>query len=171
MTDNSTPASAAGRFTLPGTTISVNRMGYGAMQLAGPGIFGEPQDPAECAAVLEEAVSLGIDHIDTSDFYGPYVTNRIIRETLAPYPEQLVLVTKVGAWRDEKGGWNHDLSRDFLRRSLEENLEHLGLDQMAWTMLKRRRSLSGSTLSTRAVARCRSSSGLALPKTFLRRRR
>ena len=124
------PAAAAGRFTFPGTDISVNRMGYGAMQLAGPHVFGEPEDPEECRAVLKEAMALGIDHIDTSDFYGPYVTNRLIAETLAPYPENLTLVTKIGGWRDEKGGWNMNHSPDFLRKSVEDNLERLKLDRI-----------------------------------------
>ena len=80
------PAAAAGRFTFPGTSISVNRMGYGAMQLAGPHVFGEPGDPDEARAVLREALVLGVDHIDTSDYYGPHVTNRLIREALFPTP-------------------------------------------------------------------------------------
>lgn len=124
------PAAASGRFTFPGTQISVNRMGYGAMQLAGPHVFGPPADPDECRAVLKEALKLGVDHIDTSDFYGPYVTNDLIREALFPYDDSLTLVTKIGAWRDEKGGWNLDRSADFLRKSVEDNLERLRLDQM-----------------------------------------
>jgi pyridoxine 4-dehydrogenase len=123
-------AAAAGRFTFPGTSLSVNRMGYGAMQLAGPHVFGEPRDPDEARAVLREALALGVDHIDTSDYYGPYVTNRLIRETLLPYPNGLTLVTKVGAWRDDKGGWILERSGDFLRKSVEDNLEHLGVDRM-----------------------------------------
>ncbi|MCF8480895.1 MAG: oxidoreductase [Rhodospirillum sp.] len=123
-------AAAAGRFTFPGTEISVNRMGYGAMQLAGSHVFGEPADPIEALAVLREAISLGVDHIDTSDFYGPHVTNRLIREALFPYPQSLTLVTKIGAWRNDKGDWLHDRSPDFLRKSVEDNLERLGLDQI-----------------------------------------
>lgn len=130
------PAAAAGRFTFPGTSTSVNRMGYGAMQLAGPHVFGEPKDPDEARAVLHEALALGIDHIDTSDFYGPYVTNRLIRETLFPYPKNLTIVTKIGAWRDDKGGWVLDLGSDFLRKSVEDNLERLGLDRMAIVNLR-----------------------------------
>ncbi len=129
-------ASAAGRFTFPGTSISVNRMGYGAMQLAGPHVFGEPRDPDEAHAVLREALALGVDHIDTSDFYGPYVTNRLIRETLHPYPAHLTLVTKIGAWRDDKGDWLPERSPDFLRKSVEDNLERLGLDRMAIVNLR-----------------------------------
>jgi aryl-alcohol dehydrogenase-like predicted oxidoreductase len=124
------PAAAAGRFTFPGTSISVNRMGYGAMQLAGPHVFGEPSDPAEARAVLREALALGVDHIDTSDYYGPHVTNRLIREALFPYPEGLTLVTKVGAWRDDKGGWILERSADFLRKSVEDNLKRLGVGRM-----------------------------------------
>ena len=135
MTDH-LPAAAAGRFTFPGTSISVNRMGFGAMQLAGPHVFGEPADPEEAHAVLREALELGVDHIDTSDYYGPYVTNRLIREALHPYPDSLTLVTKIGAWRDEKGGWVLDLSPDFLRKSVEDNLERLGLERMAIVNLR-----------------------------------
>ncbi|PZQ97841.1 MAG: oxidoreductase [Cereibacter sphaeroides] len=129
-------AAVAGRFNFPGTDISVNRMGYGAMQLAGPHVFGEPADPEECRAVLREALELGINHIDTSDFYGPYVTNRLIREALHPYPANLTLVTKVGGRRDDKGNWLLQHDADFLRRSVEENLEHLGLSQMAIVNLR-----------------------------------
>jgi pyridoxine 4-dehydrogenase len=134
--NNQSPAAAAGRFTFPGTSISVNRMGYGAMQLAGPHVFGEPKDPDEARAVLREALELGVDHIDTSDFYGPHVTNRLIREALFPYPRDLTLVTKIGAWRDDKGGWILERSPDFLRKSVEENLARLGLDRMAIVNLR-----------------------------------
>ncbi|MBO0765528.1 MAG: oxidoreductase [Hyphomicrobiaceae bacterium] len=127
---NDLPAAAAGRFTFPGTSISVNRMGYGAMQLAGPHVFGQPSDPAEARAVLREALALGVDHIDTSDYYGPHVTNRLIREALHPYPDGLTLVTKIGAWRDDKGGWILGRSADFLKKSVEDNLERLGVDRM-----------------------------------------
>src|SRR3954462_13912746 len=131
MTDAETsPAAAAGRFTFPGTTLSVNRMGYGAMQLAGPHVFGPPKDPDEARAVLRQAVALGVDHIDTSDYYGPHITNQLIREALSPYPAGLVLVTKIGAWRDADGGWILERSDDFLKRSVEDNLERLGLDRM-----------------------------------------
>lgn len=127
---HTSPAAAAGRFTFPGTDISVNRMGYGAMQLAGPHVFGPPADPEECRAVLKEAVALGVDHIDTSDFYGPHVTNDLIREALYPYDKSLTLVTKIGAWRDDKGDWILERSADFLRKSVEDNLERLGLERM-----------------------------------------
>jgi pyridoxine 4-dehydrogenase len=133
---NQSPAAAAGRFTFPGTTISVNRMGYGAMQLAGPHVFGEPKDPDEARAVLREALELGVDHIDTSDFYGPHVTNRLIREALFPYAQTLTLVTKIGAWRNDKGDWIYDRSPDFLRKSVEDNLQRLGLERMAIVNLR-----------------------------------
>lgn len=128
--NNQVPAAAAGRFTFPGTALSVNRMGYGAMQLSGPHVFGEPDDPEEARAVLSEALQLGVDHIDTSDYYGPHVTNRLIREALFPYPENLSLVTKVGGRRDERGGWLLDREAGFLRKSVEDNLERLGLGRM-----------------------------------------
>jgi pyridoxine 4-dehydrogenase len=123
-------AAAAGRFTFPATSISVYRMGYGAMQLAGPHVFGEPKDQEEARAVLREALELGVNHIDTSDYYGPHVTNRLIHEALFPYPKDLTLVTKIGAWRDGQGGWILDRNPDFLRKSVEDNLERLGLDRM-----------------------------------------
>jgi aryl-alcohol dehydrogenase-like predicted oxidoreductase len=120
--------------TLPGGTftvaddMTVTRMGYGAMQLAGPGVFGPPADREAAVAVLREVVRLGITHIDTSDFYGPYVTNEIIREALHPYPEGLHIVTKVGARRDAEGGWPHARSPQELRQAVHDNLDHLGLD-------------------------------------------
>jgi aryl-alcohol dehydrogenase-like predicted oxidoreductase len=106
----------------------VKRLGYGAMQLAGPGVFGPPKDRAGALAVLREAVAQGIDHIDTSDFYGPHVTNQVIREALHPYREDLVIVTKVGARRDEKGGWLLANTPAALRAAVHDNLRNLGLD-------------------------------------------
>lgn len=111
-------------------------MGFGAMQLAGPHVFGEPNDANEARAVLCEALRLGVDHIDTSDFYGPHVTNRLIREALHPYPDHLTLVTKIGARRDDRGGWILDQSADFLRKSIEDNLEWLGLARLAIVNLR-----------------------------------
>jgi aryl-alcohol dehydrogenase-like predicted oxidoreductase len=108
--------------------ITVTRMGYGAMQLAGPGVFGPPRDRAEALAVVREAVALGITHIDTSDYYGPYVTNEIIREALHPYPPDLHIVTKVGAVRDAEGAWLHARSPEQLRQAVEDNLRNLGLE-------------------------------------------
>jgi aryl-alcohol dehydrogenase-like predicted oxidoreductase len=118
---------SGGTFTLA-ADLTVTRMGYGAMQLAGPGVFGPPADRDAAVAVLREAVELGITHIDTSDYYGPYVTNEIIREALSPYPDGLHIVTKVGAFRDADGGWPVALKPDELRQAVHENLEHLGLD-------------------------------------------
>lgn len=122
--------------TLPGGAfqlapdITVNRVGYGAMQLAGPGVFGPPADRDGAIRVLREAVELGIDHIDTSDFYGPYVTNEVIKEALHPYPENLTIVTKVGARRDADGGWPHARSPRELHEAVHDNLEHLGLERL-----------------------------------------
>jgi aryl-alcohol dehydrogenase-like predicted oxidoreductase len=110
--------------------FELTRFGYGAMQLAGPGVLGPPKDRNEAIAVLRTAVELGINHIDTADFYGPYVTNEIIREALAPYPADLHLVTKVGSRRDESGGWLHARTPDELRQQVHENLDHLGLDAL-----------------------------------------
>lgn len=107
---------------------SVKRLGYGAMQLAGPGVFGPPKDHDAALAVLRHAVDAGVNHIDTSDFYGPHVTNRLIREALSPYPEDLVLVTKIGARRDEKGGWLPAFSPAELKQAVHDNLTNLGLD-------------------------------------------
>jgi pyridoxine 4-dehydrogenase len=118
-----------GTFALAGE-LTVTRMGYGAMQLAGPHVFGPPADRDEALAVLREVVALGITHIDTSDYYGPYVTNALIREALHPYPADLHIVTKVGAFRDAAGGWPPALAPDQLRRAVHDNLEHLGLDAL-----------------------------------------
>jgi aryl-alcohol dehydrogenase-like predicted oxidoreductase len=119
--------------TLPGGTFAVadlelTRVGYGAMQLAGPGVFGPPKDRAAAIAVLREAVEIGITHIDTADFYGPHITNEIIREALWPYPGELHVVTKIGARRDEKGGWPHARTPEELRSQVHDNLRNLGLD-------------------------------------------
>ena len=118
--------SKAGSFKLGNR--HVKRLGYGAMQLAGPGVFGPPKDRAGALAVLREAVAQGVDHIDTSDFYGPHVTNQIIREALHPYRDDLVIVTKVGAMRDDKGGWQLANSPAALRAAVHDNLRNLGLD-------------------------------------------
>jgi len=108
--------------------LTVTRMGYGAMQLAGPHVFGPPADRDAAVAVLRTAVELGITHIDTSDYYGPYVTNEIITEALHPYPDELRLVTKVGALRDAEGGWPQAVASEQLRQAVHDNLSHLGLD-------------------------------------------
>ncbi|MFB9839657.1 oxidoreductase [Actinoallomurus acaciae] len=106
------------------------RMGYGAMQLAGPGVFGPPKDRGQALAVLREVVELGITHIDTGDFYGPVVVNELIRDALHPYPEDLRIVTKVGARRDDKGGWHPALEPGELVTQVHENLRHLGVDAL-----------------------------------------
>jgi len=122
--------------TLPGGTftladdLTVTRMGYGAMQLAGPHVFGPPRDRDAAVAVLRAVVDLGITHIDTSDYYGPYVTNEIIKEALHPYPEGLHIVTKVGALRDAEGGWPPARSPEQLRQAVHDNLDRLGLDAL-----------------------------------------
>ncbi|HWO29744.1 MAG TPA: aldo/keto reductase [Candidatus Acidoferrum sp.] len=119
-----------GSFTLPGTSMIVNRMGYGAMQLAGPGVWGPPRDVDGAIAVLREAVASGVNHIDTSDFYGPHVTNQIIKQALHPYPDGLVIVTKVGARRGEDKSWIHALSRQELIAGVHDNLRNLGLETL-----------------------------------------
>ena len=106
----------------------VRRLGYGAMQLAGPGVFGPPRDPDAALAVLRDALALGVNHIDTSDFYGPHITNQLIRAALHPYADDLVLVTKVGARRNAEGGWLPASSREELRQAVHDNLRNLGLD-------------------------------------------
>jgi pyridoxine 4-dehydrogenase len=108
--------------------LEFTRVGYGAMQLAGPGVFGPPKDPDAAIAVLRAAVDLGIRHIDTADYYGPHVTNELIREALTPYPDDLHIVTKVGARRDSSGGWPHARTPAELREQVHDNLRHLGLD-------------------------------------------
>jgi pyridoxine 4-dehydrogenase len=118
-----------GTFTLA-ADLTVTRMGYGTMQLAGPRVFGPPADRDGAIAVLREAVELGITHIDTSDYYGPHITNQIIKEALYPYPDTLHLVTKVGAYRDFKGGWPHARSPEQLRQAVHDNLIHLGLEAL-----------------------------------------
>jgi aryl-alcohol dehydrogenase-like predicted oxidoreductase len=116
----------AGTFSLGDRTV--NRMGYGAMQLAGPGVFGPPRDHLTSLALLREAVAAGVNHIDTSDFYGPHVTNQIIREALHPYADELVIVTKVGALRGADASWNPAQSPAELVQAVHDNLRHLGLD-------------------------------------------
>ncbi len=125
-----TQTELGGSFTLPGTDLTIHRMGYGAMQLAGPGVYGPPRDRDEAIAVLREAVESGVNHIDTSDFYGPHVTNQLIKEALHPYPKDLVIVTKVGARRDETKAWHPATSRDELTSAVHDNLRNLGLDRL-----------------------------------------
>jgi len=119
---------SAGTYPLAGRTV--NRLGYGAMQLAGPGVFGPPKDREAALAVLREAVARGVNHIDTSDFYGPHITNQLIHEALYPYPENLVIVTKVGAVRGEDASWNPAFSHSELRQGVHDNLRNLGVERL-----------------------------------------
>jgi aryl-alcohol dehydrogenase-like predicted oxidoreductase len=119
---------SAGTFTLGDRTVK--RLGYGAMQLAGPGVFGPPRDPDAAREVLREVVASGVDHIDTCDYYGPHVTNQLIRETLHPYPDDLVLVTKIGARRGPDGSWIRAFSPDELVSAVHDNLRNLGVDEL-----------------------------------------
>jgi pyridoxine 4-dehydrogenase len=121
-------ATLGGRFTFPGTSLTVQRIGYGAMQLAGPGVWGPPKDPDGAVTVLREAVAAGVNHIDTSDFYGPHVTNQIIRQALHPYPSQLVIVTKLGCRRPPDKSWEPAVSPQDLTEGVHDNLRNLGLD-------------------------------------------
>jgi pyridoxine 4-dehydrogenase len=119
-----------GSFTLSGGDVTLNRMGYGAMQLAGPGVWGPPRDIDAALAVLREAVALGINHIDTSDYYGPHSTNQLIRQALAPYPDDLTIVTKIGARRGADGSWIPGFSREALTTAVHDNLRNLGQDTL-----------------------------------------
>lgn len=121
-----TPTTTIASFALGSHNVS--RIGYGAMQLAGPGVFGPPKDRAAAIAVLREAVSSGVNHIDTSDYYGPHITNQLIREALHPYPDDLTIVTKIGAVRGDDASWNPALSASDLKRAVHDNLRNLGLD-------------------------------------------
>jgi pyridoxine 4-dehydrogenase len=118
------------RFTFPGASLTVQRVGYGAMQLAGPGVWGPPRDPNEAVAVLREAIAAGVNHIDTSDYYGPHVTNQIIRKALHPYPAGLVIVTKLGARRPPDTSWQPAISPAELTAGVHDNLRNLGLDAL-----------------------------------------
>src|ERR1700731_4238107 len=123
-------AEHGGTFPLPGTSLSVNRMGYGAMQLAGPQVWGPPRDIDIAMAGLREAVASGVNHIDTSDYYGPHVTNQIIKQALHPYPKDLVIVTKVGARRPADKSWQPAISPQELTAGVHDNLRSLGLDAL-----------------------------------------
>ncbi|MEH1831203.1 MAG: aldo/keto reductase family oxidoreductase [Nostoc sp.] len=126
-----------GSFTLAGTSVTLKRIGYGAMQLAGSGVWGPPRDVDAAVAVLREAIALGINHIDTSDFYGPHITNQIIRQALHPYPENLTIVTKVGAVRGADASWNPAQSPTELRQAVHDNLSNLGVDVIDVVNLRR----------------------------------
>lgn len=123
-------SSLGGSFTFAKSSLSVNRMGYGAMQLAGPQVWGPPRDPEGAVRVLREAADVGVNHIDTSDFYGPHVTNQIIRQALHPYPEKLVIVTKVGARRGADKSWIHALAPQELIDAVHDNLRNLGVERL-----------------------------------------
>ncbi len=123
-------ADLGGEFTFPGTALTVHRMGYGAMQLAGPGVWGPPKDRAGAVAVLREAIAAGVNHIDTSDFYGPHVTNEIIREALAPYPSGLIVVTKLGGRRPADGSWQPAITPAELTSAVHDNLRNLGVEAL-----------------------------------------
>src|SRR5271167_4182502 len=123
-------ATLGGRFTFPGTSLTVQRIGYGAMQLAGSGVWGPPKDPDAAVAVLREAVAAGVNHIDTSDYYGPHVTNQIIRQALHPYPTGMVIVTKLGARRPPDTSWQPAISPQELTAGVHDNLRNLGLDAL-----------------------------------------
>jgi pyridoxine 4-dehydrogenase len=123
-------ATLGGRFTFPGTSLTVQRIGYGAMQLAGPGVWGPPKDPDGAVTVLREAVAAGVNHIETADFYGPHVTNQIIRQALHPYPAGLVIVTKLGARRPPDQSWQPAISPQILTAGVHDNLRNLGLDAL-----------------------------------------
>ena len=147
MSRRSVPAPGG---TCPFGDREVARVGYGAMQLAGPGVFGPPRDRAGAIAVLREAVESGVDHIDTSDYYGPHVTNQIIREALHPYRDDLVIVTKVGARRGADGSWLPAFSRQALTQAVHDNLRNLGLDVLDVVNL---RSMLGAPWTGRRLAR------------------
>src|SRR5215472_8730474 len=125
-----TQTNLGGSFTFANTTMTVNRMGYGAMQLAGPQVWGPPRDPEEAVTVLREAFDAGVNHVDTSDYYGPHVTNEFIKQALHPYPDGLVIVTKVGARRGADKSWLHALSRQELIDGVHDNLRNLSVDTL-----------------------------------------
>ncbi len=129
-TPTNVPSKLGGSFTLPGTAITLNRIGYGAMKLSGPQVWGPPADVDSAIAILREAVAAGVNHIDTSDFYGPHVTNQIIKQALYPYPDSLVIVTKLGARRGSDKSWTHALSRQELIEGVHGNLRNLGLERL-----------------------------------------
>lgn len=145
MENQTSEAKLGGRFTFPGTSLTVQRIGYGAMQLAGPGVWGPPEDPDGAVAVLREAVEAGVNHIDTSDFYGPHITNQIIRQALHPYPAGLVIVTKLGARRPPDGSWQPAISPQDLTDGVHDNLRNLGLDSLDIVNYRAMGSVHGPT--------------------------
>jgi aryl-alcohol dehydrogenase-like predicted oxidoreductase len=141
----SAESTLGGHFTFPGTPWTVHRIGYGAMQLAGPGVWGPPKDPEVAVAVLREAVAAGVDHIDTSDFYGPHVTNQIIQRALHPYPEGLVIVTKLGARRPADKSWQPATSPQELTEGVHDNLRNLKLEALDIVNYRAMGSIHGPT--------------------------
>jgi len=125
-----TGSTLGGRFTFPGTSLTVQRIGYGAMKLAGPGVWGPPKDPDAAIAILREAIAAGVNHIDTADFYGPHTTNQIIRQALHPFPAGMVIVSKLGARRPPDGSWQPAISPRELITGVHDNLRNLGLDAL-----------------------------------------
>jgi aryl-alcohol dehydrogenase-like predicted oxidoreductase len=130
MSDKTSEAKLGGQFTFPGTALTVRRLGYGAMQLAGPGVYGPPKDLEAATAVLREAVAAGVNHIDTSDFYGPHITNQIIRKALHPYPADLVIVTKLGSRRPADKSWQRAIAPQDLIDGVHDNLRNLGIEAL-----------------------------------------
>lgn len=130
MREPAAGAPLGGRFSFPGTSLTVQRVGYGAMQLAGPGVWGPPRDPDAAVAVLRQAVAAGVNHIDTSDYYGPHITNQLIRKALHPYPAGLVIVTKLGARRPPDMSWQPAIEPQDLIDGVHDNLRNLGLDAL-----------------------------------------
>ena len=165
MTEN-----LGGTFTLPGTSMKLNRIGYGAMQLAGPQVWGPPRDVDAAVTVLREAVAAGVNHIDTSDFYGPHVTNQIIKRALHPYPESLVIVTKLGARRGDDKSWTHALSRQELIDGVHDNLRNLGLDVLdaGDRVLRAEEQLSHDADSSQVRGRLKQVPGQAAQRTSSR---
>src|SRR3984885_2055615 len=129
-TEMTTQTALGGNYTLAGSSMTLNRMGYGAMQLAGPEVWGPPRDVDGAIAVLQEAIAAGVNHIDTSDYYGPHVTNQIIKKALHPYPAGLIIVTKLGCRRGDDKSWIPALSRKELIDGVHDNLRNLGLDHL-----------------------------------------
>jgi pyridoxine 4-dehydrogenase len=125
-----TTTNLGGSFTLPNSSLALNRMGYGVMKLTGPAVWGPPADPHAAVALLREAVEFGVNHLDTADFYGPHVTNHLIKQALHPYIDDLVIVTKVGARREADKSWLHARSRQELTAAVHDNLRHLALDAL-----------------------------------------
>jgi len=142
-THSTTPHALGGTFPFPTASSSMKRMGYGAMQLAGPGVYGPPRDEAAAIAVLRAAVEAGVRHIDTSDFYGPHVTNQLIKKALVPYPDDLVIVTKIGARRTPDKAWLPAMQRDELVSAVHDNLRNLGLDALDVVNLRAMSSAHG----------------------------